>query len=56
MLVLYTNIRPGYKRCAENSALRHGGDVAVIKAPSTARSHVDDSMKHILSWIDDKVV
>jgi hypothetical protein len=55
MLVLYTNIRPGYKRCADNSALRHG-DVAVIKAPSTSRSHVDDSMDHILSWIDEKVV
>ena len=54
MLVMYTNVRPGYKRCAENSALRHG-EVPVLKMPSTSRSHVDDCIQEVATWIQDSV-
>uniref|UniRef100_A0A7S3L4Q7 Uncharacterized protein n=1 Tax=Amphora coffeiformis TaxID=265554 RepID=A0A7S3L4Q7_9STRA len=55
MLVMYTNVRPGYKRCAENSALRHG-EVPVLKMPSTSRNHVDDCIGEVVRWVHDTVV
>lgn len=53
MMVMYTNVRPGYKRCAENTAIRHGGEdvVPVVKMPSTSRTHVKDCIGEIDAWI-----
>lgn len=56
MLVMYTNLRPGYKRCAENTALRHGENVPVLKMPSTARSHVDECISQVVNWIHDNTM
>ena len=56
MLVLYTNVRPGYKRCAENTALRHGDNVPVLKMPSTARSHADDCIGEVANWINHNIM
>ena len=55
MLVMYTNVRPGYKRCAENSALRHG-NVPVLKMPSSSQTHVDDCIGEVVKWVHDTVV
>lgn len=56
MLIMYTNVRPGYKRCAENTSIRHGGDVPVLKMPSTARSHAKDCIGELTSWINESVL
>jgi hypothetical protein len=63
MLILYTQDRPGYKRCAENTALRHSSssdttttNIPVLKMPSTARSHVQDCITEITTWIDTHVL
>ena len=55
MMIMYTNVRPGYKRCAENTAIRHGDNVPVLKMPSTARSHVDDCIGKVTNWINDSI-
>ena len=55
MMVMYTNDRPGYKRCAENTALRHG-NVPVLKMPSTSQSHANDCIDEVANWINANVV
>ena len=55
MMVMYTNARPGYKRCAENTALRHG-EVPVLKMPSTARKHTNECIEEIVAWMENAVM
>jgi hypothetical protein len=69
MMILYTNPRAGYKRCAENAALRHTaaaadpssggglfGPVPVQKMPSTSKTHSQDSCQAIIKWVTDNVL
>jgi hypothetical protein len=63
MMILYTNPRPGFKRCAENAALRHSsskgglfGPVPVVKMPFTSKTHAQDSRQAIMKWVTDNVL
>lgn len=57
MMILYTNPRPAFKRCAENASLRHSdpkgpfGPVPVEKMPFTSKSHTKDSCQAIMKWV-----
>ena len=50
-MVMYTNVRPGYRRCAENTALRHG-NIPVIKVDSKSPSHAEESAAKVAEWVE----
>eukprot|EP00527_Entomoneis_sp_CCMP2396_P005921 CAMPEP_0198136834 /NCGR_PEP_ID=MMETSP1443-20131203/415_1 /TAXON_ID=186043 /ORGANISM="Entomoneis sp., Strain CCMP2396" /LENGTH=251 /DNA_ID=CAMNT_0043798113 /DNA_START=46 /DNA_END=801 /DNA_ORIENTATION=+ len=61
MMIMYTADRPGYKRCAENTALRHTtdenmADIPILKKPSTKSSHESDALESIAAWINERVL
>lgn len=61
MMILYTADRPMYKRCAENTALRHSldesmADIPILKMPSTKRKHDEESLEAIVDWINDRAL
>mmetsp|Transcript_15468 Transcript_15468/g.42755 ORF Transcript_15468/g.42755 Transcript_15468/m.42755 type:complete len:259 (-) Transcript_15468:34-810(-) len=63
MMILYTTDRPAFKRCAENTALRHrvGDDededsLPIVKLPATKSNHEKEVIKTIVSWVTQRVL